>query len=94
MSDNEKLCPKCDTECFRDDVDVGVGIIYGPWGCPGCGWSEDSEYDRSAGCSPAQQAHPDEYVDQYGSMHSLQRLRDKVKHFGLNPDVIDEVFKD
>lgn len=38
-------CPKCGTECARDDVDIGVGMLYGPWGCPGCGWSEDSEYD-------------------------------------------------
>jgi DNA-directed RNA polymerase subunit RPC12/RpoP len=37
------FCPKCGTECMRDDVDVVAGILYGPWGCPGCGWSEDSQ---------------------------------------------------
>ena len=41
-------CPKCSTECHRDEADVGVGIIYGPYGCPGCGWSEDPHYDRTA----------------------------------------------
>ncbi len=39
------ICPKCSTPCHRDEVDVGVGIISGPYGCPGCGWSEDFEYD-------------------------------------------------
>jgi hypothetical protein len=43
----EHRCPKCGTNC--DSVDVGVGIMYGPYGCPGCGWSEDSEYDLSEG---------------------------------------------
>ncbi len=46
------FCPKCGTECYRDEVDVGVGTIFGPYGCPGCGWSEDSEYDLSDGRSP------------------------------------------
>jgi uncharacterized protein (UPF0212 family) len=34
-------CPKCDEECDVDEVDVGVGIIYGPPKCPNCGWSAD-----------------------------------------------------
>ena len=40
-------CPKCNEECERDSVDIGVGIIHGPYGCPCCGWSEDSDYDLS-----------------------------------------------
>ena len=44
-------CPKCTAECGRDEVDVGVGVIEGPWGCPNCGWSEDPRYDLSDGQS-------------------------------------------
>lgn len=36
-------CPKCNEECDQDEVDVGVGIIYGPARCPNCGWYEDHE---------------------------------------------------
>ena len=32
-------CPKCGDDCERDSVDVGVGIIHGPYGCPSCAWS-------------------------------------------------------
>lgn len=42
-------CPKCNSECWRDSADIGVGTIYGPWGCPNCGWSENPEYDISKG---------------------------------------------
>ena len=44
-------CPRCGSECCRDEVDVGVGVMIGPWGCA-CGWSEDSRYDLSDGKSP------------------------------------------
>lgn len=33
-------CPKCGDDCWRDSADVGVGIIYGPYNCTYCGWSE------------------------------------------------------
>ena len=32
---------------WRESVDVGVGTIYGPFGCEECGWSEHEEYDLS-----------------------------------------------
>ncbi len=89
----EFLCPHCAGECYRDSVDVGVGTMYGPYGCYSCGWSQDREYDNSAGPSPAQQADPDRYVDPCGVSHSLQRMREAVQRFGLDPAVIDEVFK-
>lgn len=85
-------CPKCGEECWRDDVDVGVGIIYGPYGCPGCGWSEDREYDHSNGVAPAQTEHPDWYVTQWGQMVHKDRLREGAARFGIDPTVIDEVF--
>lgn len=37
-------CPNCGEMCDRDSVDVGVGVMYGPWGCY-CGWSERAEYN-------------------------------------------------
>ena len=40
-------CPKCNSDCDRDEVDNGVGMQYGPWGCPNCGWSSDPAYDMS-----------------------------------------------
>jgi hypothetical protein len=40
-------CPKCNGQCHRDSVDIGVGVIHGPYGCEECGWSEDPEYDLS-----------------------------------------------
>jgi hypothetical protein len=51
---------------MREDVDIGVGILYGPWGCPGCGWSEDSEYDLTI-----QNPVDDKggAIDQYGGYH-------------------------
>ena len=35
------VCPECGEECERESVDVGVGYLFGPWGCMRCGWSED-----------------------------------------------------
>lgn len=43
-------CPKCgNTDLYRESADVGVGIIYGPFDCPSCGWSEEEAYDVSEG---------------------------------------------
>lgn len=67
-------CPKCGEECDRQSVDVGIGIIYGPWGCSNCGWSEHPEYDSSEGESPAQKANPDRVVDQWGCLHTKSYL--------------------
>ncbi len=60
-------CPKCGTDCDRDEVDVGVGTLYGPYGCPGCGWSEDGGYDLSSGQSPVRD--DGSAIDQYGGLH-------------------------
>lgn len=32
------LCPRCGETLECDEVDVGVGIIRGNWGCPACHW--------------------------------------------------------
>lgn len=90
----EQACPKCGEECCRDDVDVGVGVIYGPWGCPACGWSSDSEYDQSNGPSPAQMNNPGWYVDQTGGMRRISAFAEDMARFGLKePEKLaDEVF--
>jgi len=37
----EFTCPRCGShDGQRDEVDIGVGIQYGPWGCAACGWTE------------------------------------------------------
>lgn len=34
-------CPQCgSTSVDRDEVDIGVGVQCGPWGCFDCGWVE------------------------------------------------------
>lgn len=33
-------CPECGAPCDRDEVDIGVGVQCGPWGCYDCGWTE------------------------------------------------------
>ncbi|QWY83271.1 hypothetical protein [Rhizobium phage RHph_X2_25] len=62
----EGVCPRCDEgELYRDSVDVGVGTIYGPWGCPCCGWSESEAYDLEFGGGV--QANGS-YLDPYGGL--------------------------
>lgn len=85
-------CPKCNEPCDRDSVDVGVGIIYGPYGCA-CGWSEDPRYDRSNGPSPAQLEHPDYYVDSMGGMQSVQSIVDGCARFGIPREMVEETFR-
>lgn len=45
MLDNGVICKNCGQEAWRESCDVGVGVIYGPYGCP-CGWSEDERYNQ------------------------------------------------
>lgn len=59
------VCPRCgDGDLWRDSVDVGVGVIYGPYACP-CGWSESEEYDAlfGKGCQIDEKGG---YTDPYG----------------------------
>lgn len=60
-------CPKCGEDCQRDEVDIGVGIQCGPWGCPRCGWSEDDAYDLSEGQNPVDDRGGAK--DHYGGYH-------------------------
>lgn len=60
-------CPKCNEPCDRDSADVGVGVIYGPYGCCACGWSEDSAYDLSGDRDPVDAKGG--AIDQWGGYH-------------------------
>lgn len=82
-------CPKCNEECYREQADVGVGIIYGPYGCPECGWSEWTQYDRSEGESEKGKEHPDWFVDQWGGMIRKEAVKEGLSRFGLDPGIVD-----
>lgn len=91
MSESQ-ACPKCGEDCSRDEVHNGVCVLYGPWGCPGCGWSSDPEYDHSdknGGACAAQAEHPGWYVDQWGGLIRKSALKEGVARFGVDPGVID-----
>lgn len=88
-------CPKCGSgECWRPDADVGVGTIYGPWGCPDCGWSEYPEYDRTAGINRASRGTPGWHIDQWGQATRVSAIADKCERFGIPRDVVEDAFRD
>jgi len=70
------ICPKCGGSCYREEADVEVGIIYGPYGCCNCGWSEDSTYDCSAEWSRGERKrdpeNPEFVVDPLGGMRRVK----------------------
>ncbi len=81
----ESPCPNCGEEgLYRDDADVGVGIIYGPWGCP-CGWSADPRFDSTQGKSQAAKEHPDHLVFADGVMVSKERVCENLEQLGIQP---------
>lgn len=69
-------CPKCGGECYRDEVDIGVGIMYGPWGCLECGWSSSPEYDRSEGMKYDEEGY---LLNQFGHLYPTIRREDHGK---------------
>lgn len=42
-------------------------MLYSPYGCPNCAWSEWEEYDLSTGKNPITETGG--MIDQYGSYH-------------------------
>ncbi len=84
---SEMNCPKCAEECWRDEVDVGVGVIYGPWGCCCCGWSE-ADLDELRG------QYPGKYIDPQGGVHDVDRIVENAERFGLNGEVVRSAFRD
>lgn len=67
-------CPKCGRDCWRDSADVGVGVIYGPYGCP-CGWSESAEYDVTDGPKVTAEGYE---IDQWGGATPPQILESET----------------
>lgn len=63
MSTKGNTCPECGQETWRESADVGVGIIYGPYGCGSCGWSEEKRYDQRDGPKFTDKGHR---LDQWG----------------------------
>jgi hypothetical protein len=74
-------CPHCDESCDRESADVGIGIMYGPWGCPRCGWSENEEYDSREGI---RRDGADRVLDQYGVSHHVSRVDGVAVLAGFN----------
>ena len=68
-------CPSCGSQCHREEADVGIGIMHGPWGCPECGWSESPEYDQLDGLTYSEGGYR---TDQYGWLYPTER-RDAAK---------------
>lgn len=63
------ICPNCgNDDIYREEADVGVGIIYGPYGCCNCGWSEDPIYDSRLGPCLAELDHPEFTISPIGGM--------------------------
>lgn len=93
----EGICPKCGERCDRDSVDVGVGVIHGPYGCACCGWSESEEYDLSGGRDPLDDKGG--AIDQWGGYHppgsararGLRWAREMEQEIGLRPARKSEV---
>lgn len=89
MDHQELKCPECSEPCRQDSVDVGVGVIYGPWGCSNCGWSEDPQYDCSEGKLPTHPDYPGRYVDPFGSVHSVVRTMENTgNHMSVEAGVL------
>lgn len=75
-------CPKCDEPCDRDSVHNGICLIYGPWGCCNCGWSEDPDNDRTNPNAPPT-VRDGYYYDQFGGATPVQGIIEKCARFGL-----------
>lgn len=78
-------CPKCGSECDRDEVDIGVGVIYGPYGCFECYWSEYNEYDFSDGKERVDDKGG--VYDQFGGYHPPKSSIAKAVKMADDPSV-------
>lgn len=66
-------CENCgEKDLWRDSADVGVGIIYGPYGCHVCGWSEDESYNLLN--NPEHRDKDGYLIDQYGGLYPASKI--------------------
>jgi hypothetical protein len=86
--DETQQCLKCSADCYRDSVDIGVGVMFGPWGCPNCGWSENEKYDLSSGKSPLDKEGG--AIDQYGGYHPPKSSMAKAYRLAEHGDFIKD----
>lgn len=95
MSEPVPSCPECGEELYRVEVDIGIGVQCGPWGCGSCGYSEAPELDRTRGTNDqTQRGGPDRWTDQWGVSHSRTRLAENLSRLGLpGEEIVDEVFE-
>lgn len=68
-------CPRCGRPAGRDEVDNGVGIICGPFGCH-CGWSESADYDIRQGPKLTVEGYE---LDQWGGATPPQILESEIR---------------
>jgi hypothetical protein len=65
---NVVICKNCGEEAWRESCNIGVGIIYGPYGCP-CGWSEDDRYNIIDGNKITKKGSR---IDQWGGLTPMR----------------------
>lgn len=41
-------CPECGAVCWRNEIDVGVGIVSDEWKCEQCNWDENQAFPMTA----------------------------------------------
>lgn len=78
---DEVVCPHCGESCEHEEIDVGVGWICGPDGCPNCGWSENPKYDSREGIV---RDGDDRVFDQFGVSYHVERPDGALVLSGLN----------
>ncbi len=39
-------CPKCNSYCWRNEVDIEVGVISDKWECTECDWNNDYDWEE------------------------------------------------
>lgn len=42
------ICPECGKPCWRNEIDVGVGIVCDEWKCTECAWDESQAFPMNA----------------------------------------------
>ena len=85
--DMEKSCPVCRCDCYRDEADVGVGVLWhGPWRCVECGW-----YDGSRAADPQHTVVSLPDAGQHPLWSEVQELTSRVAELKMELDRLRKV---